>query len=133
MFLPGESSKEESGTHTSMADPQLAADQDVTTEKKDEQASKETAPAQSGGVRFASDDEEIDPLDETRRLSQAEGVKDEDLSPEAHEQIRSLAMSLQKSRLQENRMANFAYETVSMPPSRVCGMDPILLSLTTSG
>ena len=79
-----------------------------------------TEPAQSG-VRFA-EDEEIDPLDESRRLSQAAGVPDEDLSPEAREQIRNLAMSLQKSRLQENRMANFAYETISMPTSRVCGM-----------
>ena len=42
------------------------------------------------------------------------------MTPEAHEQIRNLAMSVQKSRIQENRMSNFAYEPVSMPPSRVC-------------
>lgn len=68
-------------------------------------------------VRFA-EDEEIDPLDESRRNSKLDNT--EDLSPEAHEQIRSLAMSLQKSRIQESRLANFAYEPVSMPPSRVC-------------
>lgn len=69
-------------------------------------------------VRFA-EDEEIDPLDDSRRNSQIGDGRSEELSPEAHEQIRNLAMTLQKSRLQENRMANFAYETVSMPPSRV--------------
>ena len=78
-------------------------------------------------MRFASEDEEIDPLDESRKLSQG-GVEKEELDPEAHEQIRNLAMSLQKSRLQENRMANFAYETVSMPPSRVSGMRSIQAS-----
>jgi hypothetical protein len=69
-------------------------------------------------VRFAAEDEAIDPLDESRRNSKLDNA--EELSPEAHEQIRSLAMSLQKSRIQESRMSNFAYEPVSMPPSRVC-------------
>lgn len=69
-------------------------------------------------VRFAAQDEEIDPLDESRRNSKLDN-ETEELSPEAHEQIRSLAISLQKSRLQESRMSNFAYEPVSMPPSRV--------------
>lgn len=69
-------------------------------------------------VRFAAEDEEIDPLDESRRNSRLDNDTEE-LSPEAHEQIRSLAMSLQKSRIQESRMSNFAYEPVSMPPSRV--------------
>lgn len=69
-------------------------------------------------VRFAAEDEEIDPLDESRRNSNLDN-DNEELSPEAHEQIRSLAMSLQKSRIQESRMSNFAYEPVSMPPSRV--------------
>ena len=71
-------------------------------------------------VRFASEDEQIDPLDASRRNSKLDSVSGEDLSPEAHEQIRNLAMSLQKSRIQESRMANFAYEPVSMPTSRVC-------------
>lgn len=56
-------------------------------------------------VRFADNVQEVD--------------RPEDLSPEAHEQIRNLAMTLQKSKLQENRMTNFAYEPVSMPASRV--------------
>jgi hypothetical protein len=71
-------------------------------------------------VRFASEDEETDPLDESKHDQQKGVIPDEEFGPEAHEQIRNLAMSLQKSRLQENRMANFAYEPVSMPPSRVC-------------
>ena len=101
--------------------------EDVDTKAEQEQEQNADRRENHGGVRFASDDdEEVDPLDESRRLSEAEGLKNEDMSPEAHEQIRSLAMSLQKSRLQENRMANFAYETVSMPPSRVHGMLSII-------
>lgn len=47
------------------------------------------------------------------------GDEAEEMSPEAQEQIRSLAVTLQKSRIQENRMNNFAYEPYSMPASRV--------------
>jgi hypothetical protein len=43
----------------------------------------------------------------------------EDLTPEAKEEIRSLAMTLQKSKLQESRMSNFQFEPVSLPASRV--------------
>ncbi|RMD43752.1 hypothetical protein DV735_g1315, partial [Chaetothyriales sp. CBS 134920] len=50
-------------------------------------------------------------------------ARPEDLSPEVREQIKNLAMSLQKSRLQESRLAHFAYEPVSMPPSRVVSRD----------
>lgn len=69
-------------------------------------------------MRFADDDENIDPLQSLGPDSKKD-IDREDLSPEAHEQIRNLAMTLQKSRLQEQRMSNFAYEPVSMPPSRV--------------
>ena len=69
-----------------------------------------------GNVRFAAEEETIEP---TKDLTNTEDKRTDDLSPEAHEQIRNLAMTLQKSRLQESRMSNFAYEPVSMPPSRV--------------
>ena len=64
-------------------------------------------------ARFADEDEEIDPIQSIPEQ------RPEDMSPEAREQIKNLAMTLQKSRIQENRMSNFAYEPVSMPPSRV--------------
>ncbi|OAP64924.1 hypothetical protein AYL99_00896 [Fonsecaea erecta] len=110
MFLPGD-------------DPKPDPDVKEKREPAQNTETKEKPESPQGAVRFASENEEIDPLDKSRRLSQAGGVKNEELSPEAHEQIRNLAMSLQKSRLQENRMANFAYETVSMPPSRVPSRD----------
>lgn len=69
-----------------------------------------------GNVRFASEEETIEPV---KDLIDADDKGADELSPEAHEQIRNLAITLQKSRLQESRMANFAYEPVSMPPSRV--------------
>ena len=40
-------------------------------------------------------------------------------SPKAQEELRSLALSLQKSQLQESRFRHFAFEPVSLPPSRV--------------
>jgi hypothetical protein len=44
-------------------------------------------------------------------------------SPKAQEELRSLALSLQKSQLQESRFRHFAFEPVSLPPSRVTSRD----------
>jgi hypothetical protein len=120
------SSGQENGEFADWENPESKPTAQQQEQKENVQKADNPRPDQAG-VRFAADDEEIDPLDDSRRLSQAGGLPSEELSPEAHEQIRSLAMSLQKSRLQENRMANFAYETVSMPTSRVCGMLSISL------
>ncbi len=122
MLLPGDDSKDNKGkgeTDTQEKAPLADCSLDSKADQDERPNKPDNATSLSGNVRFAADDEEIDPRDDTRRLSQAGGVKNEELSPEAHEQIRNLAMTLQKSRLQESRMANFAYETVSMPPSRV--------------
>jgi hypothetical protein len=81
-------------------------------EVTDQAESDKPAPS---NVRFAEEDEEIDPIS-----SIPDDKRPEDLSPEARQQIKNLAMTLQKSRLQESRMSNYAYEPVSMPPSRVC-------------
>lgn len=121
MIFPGDDSKDKKGTYAvNLWIGEPSADARVL-DTKAEQEQNDKAQSPQVNVRFASEDEEIDPLDETRWVSQGHGSKSEELSPEAHEQIRNLAMTLQKSRLQENRMSNFAYETVSMPPSRVCG------------
>ncbi|EXJ84369.1 HAL protein kinase [Capronia epimyces CBS 606.96] len=105
MLLPGGEAKKEKDSN------------DGQTETPE---NRETAESSQHSVRFASQNEEIDPHDENRRdTPQAGAVRDEGLSSEAHEQIRNLAMSLQRSRLQENRMSHFGYEAVSMPPSRV--------------
>ncbi|KAJ4668672.1 Nitrogen permease reactivator protein [Exophiala dermatitidis] len=109
MFFPGGDSKKEKGSNEDQGDlPE----------------NTENTQSSQPNVRFASQNEEIDPVDDTRRkIPQADEAEDQELTPEAHEQIRNLAMSLQKSRLQENRMSNFAYEAVSMPPSRVPSRD----------
>lgn len=62
----------------------------------------------------------------------------EEMTPEAREEIRRLAMSQQKSRLQEQRASHFAYDTFSLPASRVCIYDTIcgdctLLTILLSG
>ncbi|KIW01965.1 hypothetical protein, variant [Verruconis gallopava] len=66
-------------------------------------------------VRFESQVEEIEPehsLDQVRTLTGHDGR--EELSPEARQELRSLAVNMQKTRLQ-----NFNYEPVSLPVSRV--------------
>jgi hypothetical protein len=91
-------------------------------------SSADTSIAQSdgagAGVRFANDVQEIEPAEKVRKMTapdEEQGKDYDDLSPQAKEEIKNLAMTLQKSRLQESRMANFTYEPVSLPASRVSG------------
>lgn len=96
--------------------------------KSDERKCREVLVAISGltactekDVRFADNVDEIKP--------QTGGVKDvkaaqadselSEMTPEAREEIKRLAMSQQKSRLQEQRAGHFAYDTFSLPASRV--------------
>jgi hypothetical protein len=73
------------------------------------------------GVRFGGV-EEIGPVKGVREMTAESGenaMPVEDLSPEAKEEIRNLATTLQKSKIQETRMHNFQFEPVSLPTSRV--------------
>ena len=73
-------------------------------------------------VRFADRVEDIrpEPSEPIRDLKQAQDEAElEEMTPEAREEIRRLAVSQQKSRLQEQRAAHFAYDTFSLPASRV--------------
>ncbi|KAK2746371.1 serine/threonine protein kinase [Myotisia sp. PD_48] len=75
-------------------------------------------------VRFASHDQEIEP-DHTYPVPSisTETTLNNDspqlVSSENQENLKSLAISLQKSRLQEARMQQFSFEPVSLPPSRI--------------
>lgn len=74
------------------------------------------------GVRFAAQNQEIEPetvLQQVESLTGTEGKPREPLGPEAQEELRNLATSLQTSRLQSKRLENFTYEPVSLPASRV--------------
>lgn len=88
---------------------------------------KSPAETDKSNVRFAAQDEQIEP---TTDLAEYEDKGPEDLPPEAREQIKTLAMTLQKSRLQESRMSNFAYEPVSMPASRVSSARKLTLRIS---
>jgi hypothetical protein len=82
----------------------------------------DTPNSASQGVRFASGVEEIEPVKKAQDMTKADCDRPksmEDLTPEAKEEIRSVAMTLQKSKLQESRMSNFQFEPVSLPASRV--------------
>jgi hypothetical protein len=71
-------------------------------------------------VRFASQQQEIEPVPPMTHVESLVGPQPrDDLTPEAQEELRTLAMSLQKSRLQTRRMGNFNFEPVSLPVSRV--------------
>ena len=80
-----------------------------------------STPGEKQGVRFASENEEIEPVKTVHDMTADRGQRPsgDDLSPEAKEEIRNLAMTLQKSKIQENRMSNFHFEPYSLPASRV--------------
>jgi hypothetical protein len=79
---------------------------------------------QQHAVRFASVNQEIEPEhSESSQLSpipeSARRSIGSELDPTAKDELRSLAITLQKSSLQEHRLRHFAFEPVSLPPSRV--------------
>lgn len=82
-----------------------------------------TAQDSAQSVRFSDVNQEIEPEKAVQGVSDitgtGKGAHDGPLSPEAEEELRSLSMSLQKSRCQARRMEHFSFEPVSLPPSRV--------------
>jgi len=73
-------------------------------------------------VRFADGVKEFgpEPGNPARDVKSAQADAElEEMTPEAREEIRRLAMSQQKSRIQEQRASHFAYDTFSLPASRV--------------
>ena len=84
-------------------------------------ASETAAPERESAVRFASKAQEIEPVNS---LHLTETITPEDsrpgpLPPDTQAELRRLSLSLHNSRLQEGRLRNFAFEPVSLPPSRV--------------
>lgn len=76
--------------------------------------------SQSGQVRFSSVTQEIEPSQTS--LSPVYEIPQQLEPPKQapnEEELRSLAMSLQRSQLQESRLRNFSFEPMSLPPSRV--------------
>ncbi|KAF1990754.1 Pkinase-domain-containing protein [Aulographum hederae CBS 113979] len=83
-------------------------------------ASQEENPAQTQNVRFSSQNEVIEPNENSLQQveTQSRAKERDDLSPEAREELQNLSSTLRQSRLQTKRLENFAYEPVSLPPSR---------------
>jgi hypothetical protein len=93
---------------------------DAGNEKTPDGRPKDTSNSAPQGVRFSSGVEEIEPVEKDITQTESDGSKlTENLTSEAKEEIRGLAMTLQKSKLQESRMSNFQFEPVSLPASRV--------------
>ncbi|KAG5300891.1 nitrogen permease reactivator protein [Histoplasma ohiense] len=65
-------------------------------------------------VRFASVNQEIEPA-----FSIHESSEPANTIPRMKDEIQSLAIQIQKSKLQEARLQNFSFDPVSLPPSRV--------------
>lgn len=83
---------------------------------------EQNGPSEQSNVRFADGVEEFrpEPGRPTRDVKSAQANAElEEMTPEAREEIRRLAMSQQKSRIQEQRASHFAYDTFSLPASRV--------------
>lgn len=96
-------------------------------------ADAQSKPHRDHAVRFASVNQEIEPSQSMEAAMPSapdeQPQRPDDLSPDAKDELRSLAMSLQKSNLQESRMRNFSFEPVSLPPSRV-RIKPVLVALS---
>jgi len=124
MFLPGEKD-EQTPRMIVLIVPYLPLltklmPDDAGNEKTPDERPNDTSNSTPQGVRFASGVEEIEPVKKDITKTDSDGSKSmENLTSEAKEEIRSLAMSLQKSKLQESRMSNFQFEPVSLPTSRV--------------
>lgn len=76
--------------------------------------------SQPGQVRFSSVTQEIEPeqsmLSPEPEQSQSTYLQ----RPDDEADLRSLAISLQKSQLQESRLRNYSFDPMSLPASRVC-------------
>lgn len=84
--------------------------------ESDPDAKSKAQPAQ---VRFSSVNQEIEPSSMLSPVS--EKSLGDTQSPDPNEdELRSLAISLQRSQLQESRLRNFSFEPMSLPSSRVC-------------
>ncbi|KAJ5246231.1 hypothetical protein N7468_001214, partial [Penicillium chermesinum] len=77
--------------------------------------------SQPGQVRFSSVTQEIEPALTSPASDQPS--KDALKLTTNDEELKSLAMSLQKSQLQESRLHNFSYEPMSLPSSRVASRE----------
>ncbi|CAG7919005.1 unnamed protein product [Penicillium olsonii] len=77
--------------------------------------------AQPSQVRFSSITEEIAPS--RSELSPVPEVHPQQKPPTEEEQLRSLAMSLQGTQLQESRARNFSFDPMSLPSSRVASRE----------
>jgi hypothetical protein len=75
-------------------------------------AKEDEAAEGSPTVRFASVNEEIEPLKELQSVSNT-------ISASHEATLKELSKSLQGAQLQGRRMSHFAFEPVSLPASRV--------------
>ncbi|KAL8675914.1 MAG: hypothetical protein Q9186_007507 [Xanthomendoza sp. 1 TL-2023] len=86
---------------------------------------EEAQPEQA--VRFASVNQEIEPaqtLASSTTQDSAQPRPQNSLTPEAQAELRSISLGLHSSQLQQRRMSNFAFEPVSLPPSRIPSNEP---------
>lgn len=84
--------------------------------ESDPDAKSRSQPAQ---VRFSSVNQEIEPSSMLSPVSE-KSVLDSHHQDPNEEDLRSLAMSLQSTQLQESRLRNYSFEPMSLPSSRVC-------------
>lgn len=76
--------------------------------------------SQPAQVRFSSVNQEIEPASMLSPVSEKSVLDSQSHDQNQNEDdLRSLAISLQRSQLQESRLRNFSFEPMSLPSSRV--------------
>ncbi|CAG8920880.1 unnamed protein product [Penicillium salamii] len=110
---------ESTSTLTDSASPMIPAKNPGQASEPDADAKSKAQPSQ---VRFSSITEEIAPS--RSELSPVPEVQQpQQKPPTEEEQLRSLAMSLQGTQLQESRARNFSFDPMSLPSSRVASRE----------
>jgi hypothetical protein len=102
------------------------------------------AEAEQQGVRFASQDDEISPMQSTDEAKSGQGLhtvetitglgesRREDLNPEAIEELQQLRTTLQNN-MQSARMQHHTFEPISLPSSQPASRVRTLSSTNVTG
>ncbi|KAI9721959.1 MAG: hypothetical protein M1812_001917 [Candelaria pacifica] len=89
-------------------------------------AGTSTAEPLQQAVRFASTNQEIEPAASLQSIETPlpeQREVPEEFTPEAEAEFRTISQSIQSGRLHQGRMSSFAFEPISLPPSRVPSRD----------
>ncbi|KAL8873376.1 MAG: hypothetical protein Q9174_001146 [Haloplaca sp. 1 TL-2023] len=112
--------------HTALPDRTGVDSQEDSQQHGQSQIPSDETPAenpQPQAVRFSSVNQEIEPAQMTLSATTHSSIQQQ-MTPEAQADLRSISVGMHNSQLQQRRMSNFAFEPVSLPVSRAPSNEP---------